>query len=183
MEEKEVKLTSFAKSKGSGYEGEIAKFLTEFFGYKFERAPFSGAFLGGVNSVRNVSDTLVQVLGGDIIPPSDLKYLYSECKRGESTYIQLNKPDMPWIESWVKQNTLAKKLEGSKIFTFMRRNREPSFIIVEQDIFDQIVTDPDFTFINYLCKYDNKHYIITIMTNVFCDKYKEKLIKLFSNKD
>jgi Holliday junction resolvase len=40
------------KAKGSGYERDVAKFLTELYGESFIRAPGSGAYVGGKNQVR-----------------------------------------------------------------------------------------------------------------------------------
>ncbi len=40
------------KAKGSGYEREVAKFLSDLYGESFIRAPGSGAYVGGKNQAR-----------------------------------------------------------------------------------------------------------------------------------
>lgn len=174
-------MSNFSKMKGSQGEQEVAEILTKFFGHKFERAPFSGAFLGGQNANRDVSDTLIQVLSGDLIPPESLKYLYTEVKRGEDNYININKNKMVWVESWLKQVSDGLKLTGSKPFIWLRRNREPWFIILSKNLFLDIVGTEEikeFTYINYYSE-EYGEYIITLANNIFCEKYKNILEKLF----
>ena len=42
------------KAKGSGFEREIAKYLSDVYGESFIRAPGSGAYIGGKNQNRRV---------------------------------------------------------------------------------------------------------------------------------
>ena len=75
-------MPSKSKNKGSGYEREMAKFLSELYDGSFVRVPGSGAYIGGKNQVRTVvlSEGQVRSFKGDIVPPDDWKYFNSECK-------------------------------------------------------------------------------------------------------
>ena len=44
------------KTKGSGFEREIAKYLSDIYGESFIRAPGSGAYVGGKNQSRTAED-------------------------------------------------------------------------------------------------------------------------------
>ena len=48
------------KAKGSGFEREIAKYLSEKYGESFIRAPGSGAYIGGKN--QSIAFTATQVV-------------------------------------------------------------------------------------------------------------------------
>ena len=62
-------------SKGSAFERQIAKHLSEVFELNFERVPNSGAFTGGKNIHRYNTLTEAQKLiyDGDILVPEQLK--------------------------------------------------------------------------------------------------------------
>ena len=47
-----INMTSPQKAKGSGFEREVAKFLSDLYGESFIRAPGSGAYIGGKNQHR-----------------------------------------------------------------------------------------------------------------------------------
>jgi len=58
------------KAKGSGYEREVAKFLSETYGESFIRAPGSGAYVGGKNQARTefLHEGQIRSFKGDIVP-------------------------------------------------------------------------------------------------------------------
>ena len=63
-----------SKAKGSSYELKIAKQLTAWSGYEFNRTPMSGG-------LRWQEDNNIS---GDIVPPAELKFPFSvECKKRE----------------------------------------------------------------------------------------------------
>ena len=45
-------MPSKSKNKGSGFEREVSKYLSDLYGENFMRAPGSGAYTGGTNSHR-----------------------------------------------------------------------------------------------------------------------------------
>mgnify|MGYP003421272795 CR=1 FL=1 len=74
---------SMQKNKGSGWERDVAKFLTEIFGYTFIRnIAGSGAFVGGKNSFRKniLTEEQLQFCMGDIAVPTEMKKMCIECK-------------------------------------------------------------------------------------------------------
>ena len=75
-------MPSKSKTKGSSFEREIAKELSDLYSESFIRTPSSGAYVGGSNVARKdfLSEGQVQSFRGDIIPPDDWKYFNVECK-------------------------------------------------------------------------------------------------------
>ena len=66
-------MPSKSKAKGSSYERDLAKFLSEKYNGSFVRVPNSGAYIGGSNFHRatNLSEGQVRGFKGDIIPPDN----------------------------------------------------------------------------------------------------------------
>ena len=62
------------KAKGSGFEREIAKYLSELYGESFIRAPGSGAYVGGKNQSRTqvLHEGQIRSFKGDIVPATNL---------------------------------------------------------------------------------------------------------------
>ena len=94
------------KAKGSGYEREVAKFLTETYGETFIRAPGSGAYVGGKNQLRKefLHEGQIRAMKGDIIPPFDWKHFNCECKNyAELPFHQLIQGECKQLENWLAQ--------------------------------------------------------------------------------
>ena len=70
------------KAKGSGYEREIAKYLSDTYGESFIRAPGSGAYVGGKNQTRKeiLHEGQIRSLKGDVVPGQSFKRMNIECK-------------------------------------------------------------------------------------------------------
>lgn len=65
-------MPSPSKIKGSGFEREVAKFLSDTYGESFIRNNSgSGAYIGGANHIRKntLSEAQIRHAKGDIIPP------------------------------------------------------------------------------------------------------------------
>ena len=58
-----MSMSSPSKNKGSGFEREIAKYLSEKYSESFIRAPGSGAYVGGKNQSRTQFLHEGQILG------------------------------------------------------------------------------------------------------------------------
>jgi len=69
-------MPSKSKIKGSAFEREMAKFLSEKYDESFVRVPNSGAYIGGKNQKRTdvLSEGQIRAFKGDIIPPDDWIY-------------------------------------------------------------------------------------------------------------
>jgi hypothetical protein len=75
-------MASKSKTKGKGFEREVAKYLSDLYGESFTRSITSGAMIGGKNNIRKstLSEGQIQSYKGDIVPPDDWKKFNCECK-------------------------------------------------------------------------------------------------------
>ncbi|SVA75152.1 uncharacterized protein METZ01_LOCUS128006 [marine metagenome] len=100
-------MPSKSKIKGSSFEREIAKELSDLYNESFIRTPASGAYVGGSNVVRKnfLSEGQVQSFRGDIIPPDDWKYFNVECKSyADFPFHQfLCQGDIRLLDEWIEQ--------------------------------------------------------------------------------
>ena len=124
-------MPSKSKSKGKGFEREIAKHLSEMYNNSFTRVPDSGAFTGGKNNYRRETLTEGQVRAhkGDIIPPDHWKYFNAECKNyaGFPFHQLLTKGPIPQLENWLQQ-TLEAADQGDVNILFMKFDRIGKYI-------------------------------------------------------
>jgi hypothetical protein len=121
------------KAKGSGYEREVAKFLTETYGETFIRAPGSGAYVGGKNQDRKqfLHEGQIRSFKGDIVPGQSFSKMNAECK----FYA-----DFPWhlifsgeckqLDSWLDQ-LLDVEDPGDLNILFMKFNRKGQYVAVQ----------------------------------------------------
>ena len=77
-----INMTSPQKAKGSGFEREVAKFLSDLYGESFIRAPGSGAYIGGKNQHRTaiLHEGQIRSFKGDIVPGQSFSKMNIECK-------------------------------------------------------------------------------------------------------
>lgn len=75
-------MPSASKAKGSGFEREVAKFLTNLYGESFIKAPGSGAYTGGSNSHRKqlLHEGQIRNFKGDIVPGQSFPLMNAEAK-------------------------------------------------------------------------------------------------------
>jgi Holliday junction resolvase len=126
-------MSSPQKNKGSGYEREVAKFLSETYGESFIRAPGSGAYVGGKNQSRTqfLHEGQIRSFKGDIVPGQSFTKMNIECK----FYA-----DFPWhltltgeckqLDSWLDQ-LLDVEDEGDLNILFMKFNRKGQYVAVQ----------------------------------------------------
>lgn len=130
-------MPSKSKTKGSGYERDMAKFLSETYDGSFVRVPNSGAFIGGKNQVRTVmlSEGQIRSFKGDIIPPDDWKYFNCECKfYAEFPFHQLfTHGTIGLLEEWVEQ-TMEVADDDDLNVIFMKFNRRGQYVLYQDDI-------------------------------------------------
>lgn len=100
-------MPSKSKTKGSSFEREVAKDLSELYEDSFVRTPSSGAYVGGTNVIRKerLSEGQIQSFRGDIIPPDDWKYFNVECKSyADFPFHQLlYQGDVRLLDEWIEQ--------------------------------------------------------------------------------
>lgn len=135
-------MPSKSKIKGSGFEREVAKFLTETYKSSFQRnISGSGAFVGGKNNIRKstLSESQLRNSKGDIVPPDDWVNFNAEAKfYGDLAYHQLF-TSCSQLDEWIKQvNTVSDTNDINIIF--FKINRKGKYVVVESK-YDWILSD------------------------------------------
>jgi hypothetical protein len=106
MPKKKRKKGVASKPKGSGWELEVAKDLTEKTGREFRRVPLSGAWMGGRNQAKNagVLSGAQEGLTGDIIGPDNWPFSM-ECKNTAAyprLHLMLLQNDQE-VDKWIEE--------------------------------------------------------------------------------
>jgi hypothetical protein len=125
-----IHIPSPQKQKGSGYERDTAKFLTELYGETFIRAPGSGAYVGGSNNHRKqfLHEGQVRNFKGDIVPGESFPKLNAECKfYKDFPFHQLFQGSVNILETWIEQCIDAAD-SGDFNIIFMKFNRKGKYI-------------------------------------------------------
>jgi hypothetical protein len=125
-------MSSKSKAKGSGFEREVCKFLTEHYGETFTRVPNSGAFIGGKNSGRKefLHEGQIRSFKGDIIPGQSFPKLNVECKNYADFGFHLLLTENSQIEKWLEQ-LLDVEDVGDLNVLFMKFNRIGKYVVVQ----------------------------------------------------
>ena len=162
------------KAKGSGYEREVAKFLTELYGESFIRAPGSGAYVGGKNQARTqfLHEGQIRSFKGDIVPGESFSKMNAECKfYADFPWHLLLTGECKQLDSWLTQ-LLDVEDEGDLNILFMKFNRKGQYVAVQ----------PKHTWIiDNFCFYGSKTYgdwYIAEFNSFF--KLNKDLVKLYS---
>jgi hypothetical protein len=125
-------MPSPSKNKGSGFEREVSKFLSELYGENFMRAPGSGAFIGGGNQHRKsfLHEAQVRTFKGDIIPGESFPGFNAECKfYADFAFHQLFEQSK-LIDNWIDQ-LMAVSDAGDFNILMMKFNRKGRYVAVE----------------------------------------------------
>ena len=125
-------MPSPSKNKGSGFERETAKFLSETYEESFIRAPGSGAYVGGKNHNRTESlhEGQIRSFKGDIVPGQSFHKLNVECKfYAGFPFHQLLSGSCRQLEEWLDQ-LMDVHDEGDFDVLFMKFNRKGRFVCV-----------------------------------------------------
>lgn len=165
-----------SKNKGSGYERELAKEFSDIFGYHFERAKLSGAFVGGKNAFRKtiLSETQLIPNMGDIIPPTEMKKMVVECKfyKEFPFHAFLQNKSIPILDSWIEQQ-LDIVDDCHFWFIAFKINRAGSYIVIDERLCKDFI---DNKLGNHSLYYkDGIKYIVTELYN-FVQLYKDSII-------
>lgn len=170
-------MTSPSKIKGSGYERQIAKFLTETYGLTFIRnISGSGAYIGGSNNLRKSKLTEAQIrhAKGDIVPPDEFPLFNAEAKfYGDMAFHQLLDTSAQ-LERWLDQLMEASDPQDVNIL-FFKINRRGQFVAVQASL--DWCSDCSYT------RYkSSKHSDWMIFTHENFFKYNTHNLKSFCNK-
>ena len=126
-------MPSKGKTKGNGWEREVADFLSNLYGESFVRVPNSGAFIGGKNSHRktNLSEEQVRGFKGDIIPGPSFPNLNLEAKfYADFAFHQVLAGSCKQLDSWIGQIYDTCDDTDVNLLT-MKFNRKGAFIAYE----------------------------------------------------
>ncbi len=124
------------KQKGSGYEREVAKYLSEKYGESFIRAPGSGAYVGGKNQVRKevLHEGQIRSFKGDVVPGHSFKRMNIECKfYADFPFHLLLTGDCKVIDAWIDQLMDVADIDDVNLL-FMKFNRKGRYVCVQSKL-------------------------------------------------
>ena len=131
-----INMPSPQKQKGSGFEREIAKYLSEKYGESFIRAPGSGAYIGGKNQSRTqiLHEGQVRSFKGDIVPGHTFTKMNVECKfYADFPFHLLLSGECKVIDAWLAQLMDVADPEDCNIL-FMKFNRKGRYVAVQSKL-------------------------------------------------
>lgn len=120
------------KIKGSAWENEVARFLSEHYQESFVRAPHSGAYIGGTNTSRKsrLDESQIKTFKGDIIPGESFGAMNIECKSYKDfPFHQVVQGSCKILDGWIEQ-LLQVADEGDCSLLFMKFNRKGRYVAV-----------------------------------------------------
>lgn len=126
-------MPSPSKNKGSGFEREIAKYLSDLYGESFIRAPGSGAYVGGKNQSRTqiLHEGQIRSFKGDIVPGQSFPKMNVECKfYSDFSFHLLFNGEHKVLDSWIEQLTDVADLDDLNLL-FMKFNRIGRYVAVQ----------------------------------------------------
>jgi hypothetical protein len=172
-------MTSMQKAKGSGFERECAKILTENYGLYFNRnISGSGNFLGRSHSIRKtyLSEAMIECNKGDIVCPSEFHGRFViECKFYKDFpfhHLLINK-EIPDIKKWIEQQKETIDVNDFWVIVF-KINRCGTFIIVPEYLCKDFIDDKIGSHSWYY--QNNEKYLITDFEQ-FIKLYKDKILE------
>ena len=124
------------KAKGSGFEREIAKYLSEKYGESFIRAPGSGAYIGGKNQSRTqvLHEGQIRSFKGDIVPGQTFTKMNVECKfYADFPFHLLLSGECKVIDAWLEQLMDVADPDDCNIL-FMKFNRKGRYVAIQSKL-------------------------------------------------
>lgn len=131
-----MSMSSPQKNKGSGFEREIAKYLSDKYGESFIRAPGSGAYVGGKNQLRTevLHEGQIRSFKGDIVPGQSFIKMNVECKfYADFPFHLLLTGECKVIDAWIGQLIDVADPNDLNIL-FMKFNRKGRYIAVQSKL-------------------------------------------------
>ena len=131
-----MSMPSPQKQKGSGFEREIAKYLSEKYGESFIRAPGSGAYVGGKNQSRTefLHEGQIRSFKGDIVPGQSFSKMNIECKfYADFPFHLLLSGECKVIDTWLDQLMDVADADDVNLL-FMKFNRKGRYVAVQSKL-------------------------------------------------
>ena len=141
-------MSSPQKVKGSGWERDVAKYLSALYDESFIRTQGSGAYIGGLNTVRKqtLDEDKIRSFKGDIIPGESFKKLNIECKfYKDFPFNLLYTNECKVIDNWLDQLLDPADAKDINILA-MKFNRKGQYIVFESK---HSTLDPGTTYTKY----------------------------------
>jgi hypothetical protein len=129
-------MSSKSKTKGSSYEREVAKFLSDTYGEPFVRVPNSGAYIGGSNAHRKnfLDGNQAKSFKGDIAPPDTWLHFNAECKNyADFPFHLLLTRECKVLDTWLEQ-LLAVEDTGDLNILFIKITRKGRYVCVQSKL-------------------------------------------------
>jgi hypothetical protein len=126
-------MPSPSKNKGSSFERDVAKYLSDLYGESFIRAPGSGAYIGGKNQSRTqvLHEGQIRSFKGDIVPGQSFPKFNAECKSyADFPFHQVLSGHCKVLDSWIEQMMDVAEEDDLNIL-FMKFNRKGKFIVLQ----------------------------------------------------
>jgi len=160
-------MTSRQKSKGNGYERQVADHLSLVFDLNFERVPTSGAFTGGKNAYRynKLSDSQKLLYDGDIIVPDELSNFKIECKCYKSFSFHGLFSSNKQLDDWISQAEVDFRLW----FLIFKINNKGSYVVFNKSMWKSVSHSGCY------CNY-NSYYVVPM--NNFFENNKSVLLRM-----
>ena len=126
-------MTSASKAKGNSFERRVADFLTNLYGEKFIRAPGSGAYVGGKNTVRKqlLHEGQIRNFKGDIVPGQSFPRFNAECKSYKDFAFHQLFGENRVLEAWLDQ-LMDVSDPGDFNILMMKFNRKGEYVVTQQ---------------------------------------------------
>ena len=121
------------KQKGSSWEREVARYLSDLYQESFIRAPGSGAYVGGKNKVRTqiLHEGQIRSFKGDIVPGQNFPKFNAECKSyADFPFHLVLVGNCKVLDGWIDQMMDVSESDDLNIL-FMKFNRKGSFVCVQ----------------------------------------------------
>ena len=126
-------MSSPSKNKGSSFERDVAKFLSDLYGESFIRAPGSGAYIGGKNQSRTqvLHEGQIRSFKGDIVPGQSFSRLNAECKSyADFPFNLVLCGECKVLDGWLDQMMDVAEPNDLNVL-FMKFNRKGRFVVVQ----------------------------------------------------
>jgi hypothetical protein len=124
------------KQKGSSWEREVARFLSDTYQESFIRAPGSGAYVGGKNQARTqiLHEGQIRSFKGDIVPGQSFTKFNAECKSyADFPFNLVLAGNCKVLDGWLDQ--MMDVAEDNDVnMLFMKFNRKGSFVCVQSKL-------------------------------------------------
>ena len=131
-----MSMPSPQKQKGSGFEREIAKYLSDKYGESFIRAPGSGAYVGGKNQSRTefLHEGQIRSFKGDIVPGQSFSKMNIECKfYADFPFHLLLTGECKVLDTWLGQLMDVADSDDVNLL-FMKFNRKGRYVAVQSKL-------------------------------------------------